>query len=65
MFLEDSKRIKDLEQEVSDLKHQLDTASAKALKLQDALITETQRNLILEDKVREYERILRSWRNDC
>lgn len=56
MVLEDAKKVKELEQTISDLKHQLKEADAKALKLQDALIYEMQYSMKLKDKVAEYER---------
>lgn len=59
VLLEDSKKIKNLEQENSDLKRSLAEACAKAQNFHDALIMEMQRGIRMEDKVREYERLLR------
>lgn len=56
IFLEDSKKVKELEQTILDLKHQLKEADAKALKLQNALIYEMEYSMRLKDKVEQYER---------
>ena len=56
IFLEDSKKVKELEQTILDLKHQLKEADAKALKLQNALIYEVEYSMQLKDKVKQYER---------
>lgn len=56
IFLEDSKKVKELEQTILDLKRQLKEADAKALKLQNALIYEMEYSMRLKDKVEQYER---------
>lgn len=56
IFLEDSKKVKELERIILDLKHQLKEADAKALKLQNALIYEMEYSMRLKDKVEQYER---------
>ena len=57
VFLEDSRRTKELEQRISELEQLLVEADAKVQKFHDALVMETQRNIALEDKVRAYGRI--------
>lgn len=59
VFLEDSKKVKEYEQRISDLEHQLAEANAKVLKFHDTLIQEMQYSMRLKDKCDEYERIYR------
>lgn len=56
IFLEDTKKVKELEQTILVLERQLKEADAKALKLQNALIYEMEYSMTLKDKVEQYER---------
>lgn len=58
VYLEDTKKVKELQREITELKLQLAKAEAKALKFHNSLIDEMSRSIRLEDKVRELERII-------
>lgn len=58
VYLEDTKKVKEMQREITDLKLQVAKAEAKALKFHNSLIDEMSRSIRLEDKVRELERIL-------
>lgn len=60
VYLEDTRKVKNMEKEISDLKQQLLEADAKALKFHDLLIQEMQYSMSLKDKVEAYERNLRN-----
>lgn len=65
VYLEDSKKVKDMQQEISDLQQRLAESDAKVLKFHDLLIAEMSYSMRLKDKLEEYERDLRNRTRDC
>lgn len=65
VYLEDTKRVKEMELEILDLKRRLAESEAKALKFHDSLIQEMTYSMRLKDKLNEYERSIRDWARDC
>lgn len=65
VYLEDTKKVKDMQLEISDLQQRLAESEAKVLKFHDLLIAEMSYSMRLKDKLEEYERDIRNRTRDC